>query len=859
MPPHTTSAEASCRRQDETVILASGATDPRWEDIKEAFALALDVPSGHVSDFLLARGLSAAECKQVSALVANHSQASGFFGSLTNEIDSLLADPGAIQVGQLLCARFLLLGLLGSGGMGEVYEAEDQELGVRVALKVMHRIVAAHPDSVRRFREEIRLARAINSPNVCRVYDVSRHTDADRDFLFFTMELLKGETLTERIAAGGPVGLEETRLFAHQMIAGLSAAHRCGIIHRDFKSSNIFICPDAGESRIVITDFGLSRDVAALQRNSEVLDGFTRFYAAPEVLEGGQATIRAEVYSLGVVLIEMLMGHVPSHRDALSYRPGDLGMPPQTVSASLPVPWQAILLKCVDPDPAKRYGSVLEIGLALDATTGASSRRKFLLLAPLLAASAYFVWQARFPVAVPKAIPSLAVLPLEAGSQLHYIANGITDRFADSLGQLPGLRVISRISAERTGSAGSPGHVAVQLKATHTLAGSLEGDRGQLRLHLELFRVGQASHLWSATYDLKEDQVAAVTAPAVRELIRVLGLDVSGAQLSLSTAEPTTNPEAYQLYLLGRFQAAKHDPPSLREGIALLERSVQADPRFALAHAALGAAYTQLAFSDRVTSSESVTRASAAAKQAIFLQSNCAQAFVTLAILAQIYEWDWAGSEANYRRAIAINPNLAEAHHWYARLLSPQKRFAEALDAVEKARILDPLDRSLRIGRGMILTYAGRFTEAVRELRLVVAEDPDLPTAWPPLSCALEAERDLAGALVAAQRGVAATQRASFALAQLGHMDAVTGRDAEGKVILEELIARFHAGTAEAGEIATVFAGWHDSELTLQWLERGIPLKDAVLAYSPVDFVFDFVRGDERYQRMIDRVYPGMH
>jgi serine/threonine-protein kinase len=822
-------------------------TQEEWDRLKSCFAQALEIPAEDRPAFLDLCSIDSSTRAQLLEMLEDYEEADRLFARLSTEVRSFSVEKQLVDPGETLCDRFLIWKFLARGGMGEVYEVEDLELGGRLALKVMRKGVAAYPGSLQRFREEIRLARAVSSPHVCRVFDVARQNDSTRDLIFFTMELLHGETLSDRILRCGTFGVEEARPVVRQLAMGLQAAHACGVVHRDLKSSNVMICPGTVEERVVITDFGLSLPLEAEGLVGELVDGATHAYAPPERSDGKDNTVTGDIFSLGVVLYEMMTGTLPQASGS-SPPPS-----PRQLRSNLPAAWEAVILRCLENDPAKRYGRVIDIAHALQCFPAEkTTRRMFWLTAAATAASAGLVWRAKWPSAHPSPERSLAVLPFVADTPLKYLADGLADRLYDSLGQLPGLRVIARSASERAGEASRAGQ---QLDVAYILAGSVNAQDTQLRIHLELSTAGNRSRVWSNTYEITNEQIAAIPAQAVRSLIRVMALEPQSTAMS-SAPDSNANAAAYQLYLLGRFHASKRDPASLHESVACLERSVKLDPHFGAAYASLGFSYQQLAFIDRLTAADSIARAKQAAATAAALDPNCADAYFVVALVQQWWDWDWKGAEANYKRALSVNPNLAPAHHWYARLLYPQQRFAEALSEIQTAGKLDPLDRTLRVAKGMILTYARDLPNAIKELRLLAAEDPGYGYVYVPLSCALEAAGRYLEALAAAFRGVELTDRASFALSQLGHLCALTGRDGEARALLDELDRMYHHGTASPAEIAAIYVGWKDRESSLHWLELGLPVRDMVLTILPVDSQFDFLRDEPRFKNLMSRVYP---
>jgi serine/threonine-protein kinase len=341
----------------------------------------------------------------------------------------------------------------------------------------------------------------------------------------------------------------------------------------------------------------------------------------------------------------------------------------------------------------------------------------------------------------------------------------------------------------------------------------------------------------------------------VRGVIEKLGVALQPAQLSRTERPLTSDAVAYQQYLMGRYFAARRDTPSLRNSEKYLREAVAHDRSFAAAYAALATSLFHLSQRDGVDHAEKMAEASEASARALELDSGLAEAHVVLALKAQYWDWDWKASEEHFRQAVGLRPRLASAHHNYAKMLYPQGRLQEALGEIDEAYRLDPFDRSVQIARGEILMLLGRVDDAIRQQRMVISADPAHANAYVQIACSYEAKGLLREAVEAAERAAGLTGRDSFALAQLGHAYAVSGRHRDASLVLEDLLRAFAAGKASACEIATVYAGWHDVQNTLEWLGRGIPARDPVLTVLKVDPMFDFLRGEPRFRALLAQVH----
>jgi serine/threonine protein kinase len=334
-------------------------TGEQWEQVKHVFEELAEASPERQSERLA----SLPDCEvamEVKRLLTNSTEASAEFLSVPAH-DFHTAGPAKrepkFRPGDVLGGRFHILRLIGSGGMGEVYEAEDRELGTKIAIKSLAAQWNADRDVERRFRREVHMARQITHSNVCRVYDIFTHRTPGTETLLITMELLEGETLAARLRRVRRMTLEEAWPLLRQLAAGLQAAHQCGIIHRDLKPANLMICSrPLGDQRLAITDFGLARPAqrSEASRSSNSLLLGTPAYMAPEQFLG-EAGVRSDIYSLGVILYEMLAGATPP-RDILRLFPK---------RDAIPKHWQRAIRTCLDADPSRRFQSASEVLAAI--------------------------------------------------------------------------------------------------------------------------------------------------------------------------------------------------------------------------------------------------------------------------------------------------------------------------------------------------------------------------------------------------------------------------------------------------------------------------------------------------------------
>ena len=527
--------------------------------------------------------------------------------------------------GHVLAERFRIVGSLGEGGMGEVYEAEDLELGERVALKILRPARGAGEGSFEQFRREIQLARRVTDVNVCRTYDLFRHHGSTRegrpvDVAFVTMELLRGDTLAERVQRNGRLSTAEAGPIVEQIVSGLAAAHRVGIVHRDLKSENVILVAEGERVRAVVSDFGLAHAAGTAASAEQRIVG-TPAYMAPEQVEGKPTTAATDIYALGVVMYEMVTGRVPFTGDTpLRAAQRRLEVPPLPATHYVPgldPRWDAAIDRCLRREPRERFGAVEEVLTLLRRAVPARprTRRRFLagLAAAVLAAAAALLWRAPLPGGA-DAAPPLAEAPRRAAAVLRaraasgeerdapwlgeYLAERVEAELAagDGLRMLPG-EVRARVERERSETDAPAGGLRDAFGADLLVAGMWSTRDGQLSLSLAAREATSGTEIATAGAEGPDGDPADVAARGSRGLRERLGLAAPGdAETAGLRAGRLSSLEAAREYGAGLVAVRGFDALGAR---AAFERAVAVDPSHPLARAALARALSALGLDDR--------------------------------------------------------------------------------------------------------------------------------------------------------------------------------------------------------------------------------------------------------------------
>jgi TolB-like protein/Tfp pilus assembly protein PilF/predicted Ser/Thr protein kinase len=744
--------------------------------------------------------------------------------------------------------------LLGEGGMGVVYRAEDLRLGRDVALKFLREQVSHRPLAVERFRREARAASGLNHPHICTIYDV----DEDEGRHFIAMELLQGFPLQQRIA-GGPLDPALVLELATQIVDGLEAAHSKGIVHRDLKPSNLFVTE---RDRVKILDFGLVKlleahaaavspdATTATSRDLETAAGLvmgTPPYMSPEQVRGEDVDARTDVFSFGAVLYEMATGQ-PAFAGRTSGLIYDAVLnrtptPPAELRPDLPAELDRIIEKALEKQPRLRYQSASEIQADLmrlrrDREQGRVQR------APGRA----------------QAIDSIAVLPLANLSgdpaQDHF-ADGMTDALISDLARVRALRVISRTSVMRyRGSRRSLPEIARELNVQVVVEGSVLRAGDRVRISAQLIDAARDLHLWAESYERDIRDVLKLQAEVARAITREIQVVLTPREQAVLGKAVTVNPEAHQDYLLGRFHWNKRTPDALRRGLEFFQRALTKDAGYAPAYS--GIADTHLILSvatyDLVSPREALPQARAAALRALEIDDTLAEARISLANVRARFEWDWAGADAEYVRALELDPNYAYGYHCFASHEAAMGRFAEALAHQERAMELDPFSIVVSSGRARLFYFARQYERARAQCRSALEMEPQFWVAHLLTGLCLLREGAPDKAVESLERACSLGEGLTMPLAARAAAYAESGQRDRAKRELEQLLAMSQNRYVPAYLIAAVHSSLGDHDPAFEWLERAFHERSETLTWLGVAPFWDLLRQDPRLAALQARV-----
>jgi len=832
-----------------------------------------------------------------------------------------------------ILSHYRVLNVVGGGGMGIVYRAEDLKLGRAVALKFLPEELGSDPLALARFEREARTASSLNHANICTIYEVEEHEGTP----FIVMEYLEGMTLREMIGHANiasplskpskqALDMQEVLDIAIQISEGLDAAHQKAIIHRDIKPANIFI---TRQRQVKILDFGLAKliteakegtaehqvgkeddagaepDVAENPDTNLTREGAsigTTGYMSPEQVQGLKLDARTDLFCFGLVMYELVTGKrafgggtKESFREAVLYQ---TPTPMHELNPAVSSRMEAIVSRCLEKERNVRYQHASDLRTDLKqirremsthymlqdriaeriaeaqknaqpavvaepektpappAPPQAKSSMKFVtaavIVAIALAAGILVAYRNLRPRPGGGAnAQSVVVLPfadMSSGHDEEYFSEGLTDQLINDLARIPGLNVIARSSAfQFKGKNADPRTVGRALNVANVLEGSVRRDGNRIRINVDLTKAADGFQLWSQSYDRQIGDIFAVQDEIARAVADELQLKLTGANAATATAAAaTTSPEAYQVYLQGRFFAMRHDPGDLNQSLAFADQAVKLDPKYAPAWALRAYVLRSLAQAGLIDNAEGYQKAREDAQAAIALDSSLADAYMVLADIQWDHDWDWAGAATNLSKAQQLKPGDARIYRSRASLAQALGNLDEAVDLEKKAITLDPLKGYWTLGA--TLYNAGRYNEAGAAFQKATELSPRLAILHYSQGALLLAQGRPDQALTEMQQ----EESEAYKLTGLALAYQAMGRHKESDDALNSLIEKHQKDSPY--QVAEVYAYRNQVDEAFAWLDRAYDERDSALPNIKIDPLLVNLRHDLRYTKMLEKM-----
>ncbi len=788
-----------------------------------------------------------------------------------------------LTTGSSFAGRYQIIEELGKGGMGRVYKAIDTKINEKIALKLIKPEIASDKNTITRFGNELKMARKISHRNVGTMY----HLGEEKGSHFITMEYIPGENLKSMIRMSGQLSLGTAIRIAKQVCEGLIEAHRMGVVHRDLKPGNIMI-DRQGNARIL--DFGIARSLGAKGITGAGVMIGTPEFMSPEQVEGKEVDQRSDIYSFGIILYEMVTGRVPFEADtpfAIGVmQKGETPQNPKDLNANIPDALSDMILKCLEKQKENRYQSVetvlSELGnietviptteriapkqkpMTSKEVTVTFNPKKILfpaMIAIALVIAAILIWKLlpQKKVALPTPTKhSIAVLPFEDLSiqkDQEYFCDGLADELINRLNKVESLIVPARSSSFYFKDKDlSPQEIGEKLKVDNILEGTLRKSGNRLRITVSLINVADGYPIWSDQYQRDEEDIFDLQDKISLDIIDNLKVKLLGEEKREIMKRTTQDPEAYDLYLRGRYFWNRRTEEELNKAIEYFEQAIGKDANFALAYLGIADSYNVLPWYSSFPFDEAYQKALKAALRAIELNDTLAEAHATLGFI-KMYDFDWPSAERELNKAIELNSNYTTAHHWLAFYHLYQADFDRAIEEILLARELDPLSLIINTDLAQISNYARKYDLAIESAKKVIELDPNWGNAYGLLGYAYYGKSMIEESFSAYEKSTDFDPRdRAYAAITVGLIFDQLGQSKRAQQVRDAFMRQASRPAFPSFIWAVFHFSIGENDRGFEWLDKAYEDRDPYLWYIKVDHNLDNVRSDPRYLEMLKKI-----
>ena len=739
------------------------------------------------------------------------------------------------MIGQTI-SHYRILEEIGEGGMSVVYKAEDTTLKRFVALKFPTPQILEDEAKKARFIHEARAAAALDHPNICTLYEINE----GQGKTFISMAYVDGQSLYEKIESG-PLDLDEALDISIQAAQGLYEAHEKGIVHRDIKSANIMLTKSG---QVKIMDFGLAKlagqtSLTRVTRERAIMG--TVHYMSPEQAKGDPVDCRTDIWSLGVLMYKMLTRELPFKGDTeqavihsiLHEEPKCL----RNLRRDVPVTLEHTVQQMMQKDPSNRYDSMRALiselrSIRRNSVTSSTSYEKS---------------------------PSIAVLPfadMSPDKDQEYFCDGMAEELINVLTHIKDLHVIARTSAfSYKGRDVNVREIGRELNVETILEGSVRKAGNRLRITAQLVDTTGGHHLWSERYDRQVGDVFAIQDEISSVVVDKLRPKLLGQEKERLAKRQTADFEVHNIYLKGRYFVNKGTEAGTKKAIEYFEEAIERDPDYALAYSGLAQSYCMLPTLSSLPPKQAFPKAREMVLKALQVNEALPEAHASLGFIKALHDWDWAGAENQFKRAIELNPGHAEVHHWYSISLLFEARFDEAIREIERALKLDPVSIFMNRDLGMACCFAGQFDRAIDASKRTIEMDPSVIYAHLVLGMGYLAKSMYEEALIEFQKE-REVSRGAHAWAEMytGMTYVQMGKPDEAQKVLDDLLERSKQEYVSPFFSAGLYFVLGENDEGFKLAYNAYKEHDTWLCWLKIAPELDSIRSDPRYTALLKKM-----